>query len=98
VCDGIIAVLADSPGGETTAVVALDDAAHMFAAGHRLRLQVSGGAFPRFARNTGTSEPLTSGERLAATDISVWHDGTRQSALFLPEVRRPENRSRSQQR
>ncbi len=31
-------------------------AAHRFGPGHRIRLQVSGGAFPRFARNPGTGQ------------------------------------------
>ena len=34
------------------------DPAHRFRAGHRIRLQVSGGAHPRYARNLGTGEPL----------------------------------------
>jgi putative CocE/NonD family hydrolase len=33
----------------------LDPCFHRLLAGHRLRLQVSGGAFPRYARNLGTS-------------------------------------------
>ncbi|MBM2621240.1 CocE/NonD family hydrolase [Actinoplanes sp. LDG1-06] len=32
----------------------LDPCFHRLAAGHRLRLQISGGSFPRFARNLGT--------------------------------------------
>jgi predicted acyl esterase len=29
----------------------LGSCAHRFAAGHRIRVQISGGAYPRFARN-----------------------------------------------
>ena len=43
-------------------------------AGHRLRLQVSGGAHPRFARNTGTGEPWATTTRLAAVDLEIVHD------------------------
>ena len=58
--------------------------AYRFAAGHRLRLQLSGGAFPRFARNTGTGEPLATGTRLASTEIAIHHTATRPSAVLLP--------------
>jgi len=58
--------------------------AYRFAAGHRLRLQLSGGAFPRFARNTGTGEPLATGTRLAPTDIAIYHSTERPSAALLP--------------
>lgn len=54
------------------------------APGHRLRLQVSGGAFPRFARNTGTGEPLATATRLVPADVVVYHDQARPSALLLP--------------
>ena len=59
-------------------------AEHQFVPGHRLRLQVSGGAFARFARNTGTGEPLATTTRLVSTDIEVYHDQARPSALLLP--------------
>ncbi|MFD9740393.1 CocE/NonD family hydrolase [Umezawaea sp. NPDC059074] len=36
--------------GATTVVLPLGSCAHRFRAGHRVRLQVSGGAYPRFAR------------------------------------------------
>jgi hypothetical protein len=49
------------------------------AGGHR-----RGGAFPRYARNTGTGEPLATAARLVSTDIEVYHDQARPSALVLP--------------
>lgn len=51
-CDGNIRCADD--GAMIT--VPMSATAYQFAAGHRLRLQVSGGAHPRFARNTGTGE------------------------------------------
>ena len=39
---------------------------HRFAAGHRIRLQVSSGAHPRYARNPGTGEELAHRDRAAA--------------------------------
>ena len=78
VTDGIIRV---SPGQDCV-TVAMSSTAYQLGAGHRIRLQVSGGAFPRFARNTGAGEPLATATRLESTDIEVRHDGT--SALLLP--------------
>jgi putative CocE/NonD family hydrolase len=80
VTDGIVQV---TPGQEAV-TVPMSSTAHQFGAGHRLRLQVSGGAFPRFARNTGTGESLATATRLVPTDIEVYHDQARPSALLLP--------------
>ncbi|MEU7634488.1 CocE/NonD family hydrolase [Streptomyces sp. NPDC039016] len=52
VCDGLVRV----PGGASEpleAVVPMTATAHRFEAGHRVRLQVSGGAFPRYAPPAG---------------------------------------------
>jgi putative CocE/NonD family hydrolase len=43
------------PAGQVQLLsLALDPCFHRIAAGHRLRLQIAGGSFPRFARNLGT--------------------------------------------
>ncbi len=83
VTDGILRL---PPGAlaEEAVTVPMSSTAHQFAPGHRLRLQVSGGANPRFARNTGTGEPLATATRLVPTDIEVYHDQGRPSALLLP--------------
>ena len=83
VTDGIVRLASGAPGLQTV-IVRMSSAAHQFAPGHRLRLQVSGGAYPRFARNTGTGEPLATATRLVPTDIEVYHDPARPSALLLP--------------
>jgi putative CocE/NonD family hydrolase len=57
---------------------------HKFERGHRLRVQVSSGAHPRFARNTGTDEPLGEAVRLVAADMEIFHDPARPSAIALP--------------
>ena len=64
--------------------VPMSAAAYRFAAGHRLRLQVSGGAHPRFARNTGSGEPPATATRLVAVDLQILHDVTHPSVLSLP--------------
>jgi putative CocE/NonD family hydrolase len=61
-------------------------AAHVFRRGNRLRLQVSSGAHPRYARNTGTGEPLGTATRLVRADQQVFHDPGHPSAITLPVV------------
>ena len=60
--------------------------AYRFRRGHRLRLQISSGAFPRWARNLGSGEPLATGTTMCTADQSVYHDPARPSAVVLPIV------------
>jgi hypothetical protein len=64
----------------------MSSTAYRFAAGHRIRLQVSGGAHPRFARNTGTAEPPATATRLARVHIQIFHDAGAPCVLSLPRV------------
>ena len=65
ICDGLIRHQpGDCPAGETTITVPMSSTAYQFSAGHRIRLQVSGGAHPRYARNTGTADPQATATRL----------------------------------
>jgi hypothetical protein len=51
--------------GEVQQITArLSPCAHRSPTGHRLRLQLSGGAHPQYARNLGTGEPLPTGTGL----------------------------------
>ena len=59
---------------------------HRFAAGHRIRLQVSSGAHPRYARNPGTGEDPATATAPRAVDLEVLHDAAHPSALVLPGV------------
>jgi hypothetical protein len=52
--------------------------------GHRIRLQVSSGAHPRWARNPGSGEPLATAKTLCAADQTVFHDPVHPSAITLP--------------
>ena len=60
--------------------------AHRFAAGNRIRLQVSSGAHPRYVRNPGTgADPLTA-ETLRAVDVELLYGHERPSSLLLPAI------------
>jgi putative CocE/NonD family hydrolase len=82
VCDGLVSLTgADEP---SVATVRLWPTAHRFARGHRIRVQVSSGAFPRYARNPGTGEPHTTAATLRAADQEIYHDPAHPSAIVLP--------------
>ncbi|MFD0466959.1 CocE/NonD family hydrolase C-terminal non-catalytic domain-containing protein [Nonomuraea thailandensis] len=66
------------------AEVELHPTGYRFLRGHRLRVQVAGGAFPRFARNHGTGEPVGEAVRTRPTRFEIFHDAVRPSALMLP--------------
>ncbi|MEW2397297.1 CocE/NonD family hydrolase [Streptomyces sp. NPDC046862] len=85
-CDGLISLT----GADriTRADVRLWPTAHVFRRGHRVRVQVSSGAFPRYARNPGTGEPRATATTLRAADQQVFHDPAHPSAVLLP-VRQP---------
>lgn len=63
--------------------IELDEIAHRFAAGTRLRVLVAGGSFPRFAPNLGTGEDPAHGARLAPATHTVHLRGA--SRLLPPE-------------
>lgn len=58
--------------------------AHRFAAGHRIRLQISSGAYPRYVRNPGTGEHPLDAETLLAVDVEILHGPEHPSAVVLP--------------
>jgi uncharacterized protein len=83
--DGLGGAAGDSPGERpwSDITVPMSATAHRFGAGHRLRVQLSGGAHPRFARNTGTGDPLPTATRLVPVDIEIGHGGGRPCVLSL---------------
>ncbi|MBK3562885.1 CocE/NonD family hydrolase, partial [Streptomyces sp. MBT62] len=78
VCDGLVSL---TGADETTcATVQLWPTAYRFARGHRIRVQVSSGAFPRYNRNLGTGEPRATATTLRAADQQVLHTPAHPSA------------------
>ncbi len=89
VCDALIRVapgrFEQSPDGTWHVAFGLWPIAHRFDSGHRIRLQVSSGAHPRYARNAGTGEDPLTATTLRAVDVEVLRDQHHPSALILPQ-------------
>jgi hypothetical protein len=87
VCDGIVRLTGtDSLTG--TVRVSLIGAAHWFDRGHRLRLQVAGGAYPRFARNPGNGQVDAPALDFVATRYSIGLSAETPSALVVSQADR----------
>ena len=63
--------------------IELSPMAHRFERNRQLRLQVSSGAHPRYARNTGSGEPLAIATRLVPADKEVFHDPEHPASVIL---------------
>lgn len=88
ICDGIVRLRPDAPpaapDGTVAAVVDMWPTGYRLRRGHRVRVQVSGGAFPRFARNHGTGEPLADAVAMRSCRREVFHDPAHPSHVLLP--------------
>lgn len=93
VCDGIrriggIAAGATDPAPDSDGFreieVRLWPTYHRFAAGHRIAVQISSGAHPRYARNPGSGEPAATAARTYRATQEISHTGTAPSRIDLP--------------
>jgi uncharacterized protein len=91
VCDGLQRfgpeTITRADDGTFVAPVTVWPIGHRFAAGHRVRVQVSSGCHPVYARNLGTGEPATTATAMLAADVSVLHHPGRCSTVVLPHSR-----------
>jgi len=83
VCDGIVRLTEADPLTGTVRVSLLGTA-HRFGRGHRIRLQVTGGAHPRFARNPGNGQVDATAADLVPTQYDIGLDAAHPSVLLLP--------------
>ena len=87
-CDGMVRLTPGSvspePDGSLRLSIELWPTAYHFRKGERLRVQVSSGAHPRFARNLGSGEPLATGTKLCVASQIVYHDPEHPSVILLP--------------
>lgn len=89
-CDGIVRVRPGDPekhaDGSYELSIGIFPTANTFRRGHRIRLQVSSGAHPLYARNPGSGEPLGKATTLVPAEQEIFHDPDHPSALMLPVV------------
>jgi uncharacterized protein len=83
ICDGIVRLTAGDPLDGSISV-SMIGAGHRFGPGHRIRLQVSGGAHPRFARNPGNGAIDAEPSELVSTEYHISLGGPAASAVMLP--------------
>ena len=85
VCDGLARVRPGAYPDAGDAVQAVEvelwPTAYRFRAGHRVRVQVSAGAHPRYPRNPGTGDRMASAVDLHPVTIDVLHEPGRASSL-----------------
>jgi uncharacterized protein len=62
--------------------------AQVFGKGHRIGLEVSSSAFPKYDRNLNTGEDLATGTRMVVAEQTIFHDAENPSALVLPVIPR----------
>jgi uncharacterized protein len=80
ICDGLTRV--DEAPADGVVHVELWPTAYRWKAGHRIRVQVAGGAHPRYARNPGTGAPLGAPTEMRAVE----HTLASPSLIRLPIV------------
>ncbi|QXJ26346.1 CocE/NonD family hydrolase [Actinomadura graeca] len=89
-CEGMRRLVPGTPEADGDGVrrvaVELWPAGHRFRRGHRVRVQVASGAYPRVARNPGTGEPIGTATAMLTADQEVFHSPARPSAIILPVV------------
>ncbi|MEO5840403.1 MAG: CocE/NonD family hydrolase [Acidimicrobiales bacterium] len=87
VCDGLQrldpSTITRDVDGVFRVPVALWPAGHRFAAGHRVRVQVSSGAHPVYGRNLGTGEPHATATTMRSSNQRVYHEPGRLSSITL---------------
>ncbi len=74
------------PGKVYAYKIDLWNTCQMFLKGHRIRLEVSSSAFPKYDRNLNTGEALGKTTRMQTADQKIFHDEAQPSFVILPIV------------
>ena len=77
-----------TPGQPVEMTIDLGATSNLFAAGHRIRVEVSSSNFPRFDRNPNTGTAFGESGELRRAEQTIFHDARRPSRLILPVVPR----------
>ena len=88
VCDGIMRIApkdVEYQGDDIYKItIELAPTAYRFSKGHKIRLQVSSGSFPRFNRNLGTNSSISKDTTLVKANQQIFHDQIHSSCINLP--------------
>jgi putative CocE/NonD family hydrolase len=88
ICDGLTRLHAGNFPPDSNGIrrirIELWPTGHVFRVAHRIRIQISSGAHPRFNRNLGTGEPLASATELVIVHQEIFHDPHHPTAIELP--------------
>ena len=76
------------PGRVCAFEIVMYPTSNCFAAGHRIRLDVSSSNFPRFDVNPNTGGPLGTDRRIVLAENSIYHDPDHPSHIVLPVIPR----------
>ncbi len=76
------------PGRAYTYDLDLWNTCQLYRQGHRLRLEISSSAFPKYDRNLNTGETLGQTTRMQKAAQKIYHDSERLSYVVLPIVPR----------
>ena len=75
-----------TPGQMYPIQIALPPTSNLFAAGHRIRLDISGSNFARFGLNPNTGEPMGRHTHSVAVQNAVHFDTDHASHVVLPII------------
>ena len=78
-----------TPGAIETIPIDLNDIAHRFLPGHRVRVEISSSAAPEFNPNQNTGNPVATDTEWKVAHQTVYHDRVHASAITLPVYARP---------
>jgi putative CocE/NonD family hydrolase len=83
-CDGIVRAAPTRTDSLLRMEIEMSATAYQFQPGQAIRLQISSGAHPRYARNLGSAQPDADATTMISTHQTIYHDPQRPSALILP--------------
>ncbi|MDA0839978.1 MAG: CocE/NonD family hydrolase, partial [Planctomycetota bacterium] len=75
-----------TPGDIDKVVITLYPTSNLFAAGHRIRLDISSSSFPRFDVNPNTGEPIGKNRGQRPADNTIYHEALHPSSIKLPVI------------
>jgi len=84
--DGVIRARLSTAGAPQQVAIDLGSTSNLFAAGHRLRLDISSSNYPRLEPNPNTGEPMGRWTRRVKARNTVYHDAQRPSHVELSAI------------